>query len=78
MKDIKDILKYLEESDLWKKSVCKRIKNEKKEQEGGFLGMLTATLGASLLGNMLPGEAKISGRRVIRAGEGTISAAQDF
>ena len=28
------------------------IKNERKEQKGGFLSMLLSTLGASLLGNM--------------------------
>ena len=41
------------------------MKNESKEQKGGFLGMLLGTLGASLLGNML------AGKGVIRAGEGT-------
>ena len=34
--------------------------------------MLTATLGASLLGNMLAGKGEI------RAGQGAISAGQDF
>ena len=41
------------------------MKNESKEQKGGFLGMLLGTLGASLLGNML------AGKGVIRAGEET-------
>ena len=45
-----------------------RIKNEAKEQKGGFPSMLLGTLGASLLGNML------AGKGVIRAGEGTIRA----
>ena len=36
-------------------------------QEGGFLGILTGLLGASLLGNLLIVKAKI------RDGEGTIS-----
>ena len=44
------------------------VKNEVKEQKGGFLSMLIGTLGASLSGNML------AGRGVIRAGEGTIKA----
>ena len=31
----------------------KPIKNEAKEQKGGFLSMLLGTLGASLLGHLL-------------------------
>ena len=42
----------------------KTIKNETKEQKGGFLGMLLGTLGASLLGNLL------SGKAIVRAGSG--------
>ena len=38
------------------KRVTKTIKNETKEQKGGFLSMLLGTLGASLLGNMLTGK----------------------
>ena len=48
------------------------MKNEVKEQKGGFLSMLLATLGASLLGDLLT--KNLSGRGVIRAGEGTIRA----
>ena len=36
--------------------VSKTVKNEMKEQELGFLGMLLGTLGASMLGNMLTGK----------------------
>ena len=43
----------------------KQLKNEVKEQKGGFLSMLLSTLGASLLGKML------AGKGVIRAGGGT-------
>ena len=43
-----------------------------KRAKCGFLGMLTRTLTASLLGNML------AGKRVIRAGKGEIRAGQDF
>ena len=39
-----------------------------KKQKGGFLGMLSGTLGASLLRNIL------SGRGTNRAGEGGIRA----
>ena len=43
--------------------------------------MLLVTLGVSLLGNILARkrvEFKISGQGVIKAGEGTIRAGQDF
>ena len=48
----------------------KRLKlNQKK---GGFTWMLLDTLAASLL------KSALSGKRVIRAGEGVIKAGQDF
>ena len=39
MNDIMKIIKSLEESGLLIKSVSETIKNETKEQKGGFLGM---------------------------------------
>ena len=66
MNDIMKMLKSLEESGLLIKGVSEAIKNEAKEQKGGFLSMLLRTLGASLLGNLL------TGKGTIRAGEGTI------
>ena len=53
--DIMKIVKSLEESGLLIKDVSEIIKNEAKEQKGGFLGMLLGTLGARLLGNLLTG-----------------------
>ena len=50
------------------KGVSETIKNETKEQKGGFLSMLLGTLGASLFGNLL------TGKGFARAGEGTIRA----
>ena len=50
------------------KGVSETIQHEAKEQRGGFISMLLGTLGASLLGDIL------SGKCVIRAGEGTIRA----
>ena len=38
------------------KGVRETIKNEVKEQKGGFLGMSLGTLGAILLGNLLTGK----------------------
>ena len=46
------------------KEITNTIKNETKEQKGGFLSMLLGTLGASLLGNLL------SGKGIVRAGSG--------
>ena len=53
MNDIMNIVKSLEESGLLIKNVSQTIKNEAKEQKGGFLGMLLGTLVASLLENLL-------------------------
>ena len=43
--DVMKIVKSLEESDLLRKNVSKIIKNEAKEQKGGFLRMLLGNLG---------------------------------
>ena len=48
------------------------MKNETKEQKEGFLPMLLGTLAASLLGSAL------TGKGVIRPGESTVRAGQDF
>ena len=53
MNYIMKIVKCLEESGLLIKGVSETIKNEAKEQEGGFLNMLLGTLGASLLEKLL-------------------------
>ena len=53
MNDIMKKIKSLEESGLLIKGISETIKNEAKEQKGGFLGMLLGTLGASLLENQL-------------------------
>ena len=73
MKDIMKIIKALENSGILLKGVSKRIKNETKEQRGGFLSMLLSTLGPSLLGNLLSGGKGImrAGNGIVRAGEGS-------
>ena len=60
------------------KVITKTIENEKKEQKGGFLGMLLGTLGASLLRNMLTGKGVLKasygnkeGKGILRAGYGS-------
>ena len=72
MDDILKIVKSLEDSGLLLKGVSETIQHEAKEQRGGFLSMLLGTLGASLLGDIL--SKSLSGKGVIRAGEGTIRA----
>ena len=53
MNDIMKIVQALKDSNNLLKGVTKKIKNETKEQKGGFLSMLLGTLGASLLGDLL-------------------------
>ena len=77
MNDIMKIVQALEYSNILLKGVTKTIKNETKEQEGGFLSMLLGTLGAILLGNLLAGIGIVragsgnkKGKGIIRAGTG--------
>ena len=53
------IIQALEDSNILLKGVTKTIKNKTKEQKGDFLSMLFKTLGASLLGNLLPGKGTV-------------------
>ena len=64
MNDIIKIIQALEDSNILQKGVTKTIKNEIKEQKGGFLSVLLGTLRASLLGNLL------TGKGILRAGSG--------
>ena len=70
IEDIMKIVKSLKESGLLIKEINETIKNEAKEQIGGFLPMSLGTRAASI--------SALTGREVIRAGEGTIRAGQDF
>ena len=85
MDDIMKIVKFFKEFGLLIKGVSETIKNEAKEQKGGFLTISLGTLGNRLLGNILtskgikrlniPGQGVILvGEKTIRAGEGTIRA----
>ena len=74
MYDILKIVKSLEDSGVFLKGVSETIQNEAKEQRGGFLSMLVGTLGASLLGDLLP--KNLSGKGTIRPGEGAIRAGE--
>ena len=82
MNDIMKIVQALEDSNILLKGVTKTIKNETKEQKGGFLSMLLRNLGASLLGNLLTGKGieKVGtgyhskkGQGIVRAGYGNHS-----
>ena len=64
MNDVMKIVQALEDSNILLKGVTKTVKNETKDQKGGFLNMLLDTLGASFLGNLL------SGKWTVRAGSG--------
>ena len=54
------------------KGTSETIKNEEKNQNGGFLTILLGTLFSSILGNAL------AGRGVIKAGEGRVRAGQNL
>ena len=72
IEDIMRIVKSVEESGSSIKGVSETVKNEGKEQNWGFFGMLLGTKGASLLGNLL------TGKGTIRAGEVTIREGEKF
>ena len=72
MQDLLKIFKSLEDSGILLNGITETVKNEVKEQKSGFLSMLLGTLGASLLGDLLI--ETLSGRGIIRAGEGTSRA----
>ena len=64
MNDIMKIVQALEDSNILRKGVTKTIKNETKQQKGGFLSMLLGTLRANLFENLL------TGKGIVRAGSG--------
>ena len=83
MNDIIKIIQALENSNILLKGVTKIIKNQTKEQKGGFSTMLLGTLWASLLGNLLTGQGILraglrnkkekgskKGKGIVRAGTG--------
>ena len=72
MNYILKIVKSLENSGLLLKGGSETIQHEAKEQRRGFLSVSLGTLGASLLDDIL--SKGLSGKDVIRAGEGTIRA----
>ena len=80
MNDVIKIVQALEDSNISLKGVTGTVKNETKEQKGGFLIMVLGTLGASLIGNLLTGKGAVragsrsnKGKGVVRAGFGNNS-----
>ena len=75
IEDLIEIVKSLEDSSLLLKGVTETVQNDIKEQKGGFLSMLLATLSASLLGNLLTGKGiNKKGKGINRADEGIVRA----
>ena len=77
MNDVIKIVQALEYSNILLKGITNTIKNETKEQKGGFLSMLLGTVGASLLGNLLSGKGIVravsgnnKGKEIVRADSG--------
>ena len=60
------IVDYLKDVGLLITGVTEIVESEVKEQKGGLLGILAATLAFALLGSML------IGKGVIRAGQETV------
>ena len=85
MNDIIKIVQALEDPNILLKGVTKTMKNETKEQKGGFLSMLVGTLGAILLGNLLARKGIVRAglenkkrKGIVRAGSGKINATSSF
>ena len=68
------IFQALEDSNILLKGVTKTIKNETKEEKGGFLSMLLGTLGAILLGNLLAGKGIVRTGSENKKGKGIVTA----
>ena len=76
--ELNDIMKIvLKDSNILLKRVTKTIRNEKREQKGVKLRILSGTLGASSLGNVSAGKRMLregfgnkNGKGMLRAGYG--------
>ena len=81
MNGIMKIINSLEKSGVLLKGLSQTIKNEAKEQRGGFLRIFLGILGASLLRKLLTGKSAIrasDGAIATSRGQGTIRAGHDF
>ena len=64
----------LEDFNILLKGVTETIKNETKQQKGGFLSMLLGTIGATLLENLLSGKGIVSAGSGSKKGKGILRA----
>ena len=64
------MVQALQDSGILLKGDTKKIKNETRNQKGGYLSLLLGAIASSLLENSL------TGKETVRAGEGTIRAGE--
>ena len=74
MNDNLKLVQALEDSNILLKGITKIIKNETKEQKGGFLSMPLGTLASTLLGNMLLGKGIVRAGYENKQGKGIVRA----
>ena len=74
MNDLMKIVQAFEYSNILLKGVTKTIKNQIKEQKGGFLSMFLGTLGANLLANLLVGKGIVRTGSGNKNGKGIVTA----
>ena len=73
MEDVMKIIKSFEESGLLIKGISETSKDEPKEKQGeALISLILGTLAANMLGRAL------TRKRLIRAGEGTTTAGENF
>ena len=70
--DVFKIVRSIKDTDLLIRGINETAANEAKEQKGGFLGLLVATLGDNWLWNMILRQGNNW------AGKGVIRSGQDF
>ena len=75
--DIMKTFQALGDSNIFLKRVTKTIKNETKEEKGGFSSMLLGSLVASLLGSLLAEKQNVRAGSGNRKGKGIVRAASE-
>ena len=75
LNNLSEVIKSLEKNGIILDGITETVKNEVKEQKGGFLSMLLSVLGASLLGALLTknlsGVIRAGKKQTVRAGYGS-------
>ena len=78
MNYIMKVIQALEDCDILLKRVTKTIKNEIKEQKGGFLSMLLGALGVNFLGKLLTGKGTLRAGSGNNKGKGILRASSGY